>query len=262
MHPQSSTSESLHGYYAQGKQRNRHSGRRTSVSPERRWAIIERAGGICIYCGLPAVCVDHVVPYSYSQDNSDDNLVAACRWCNAHLSNMTFDSVRAKREYLQTQKGWTQHTSCGVRLTEPNPLPAANPTRLSHQTCPECGKEWTVQGRIKTTYCSLRCASRARVAALRRNGLMRPLVNQVCPECGGTFTHPDYPSWHQICCSESCRSKYANRGRKTCGVVTQVCPECGRSFSHAAHPSYHQICCSRSCASKKANRERAEKARA
>ncbi len=56
---------------------------RAQVSLTRR-AVFARDGGRCVYCGGPANSVDHVVPRSRGGTHTWDNVVAACRPCNAH----------------------------------------------------------------------------------------------------------------------------------------------------------------------------------
>ena len=60
----------------------RQRGYATAEYRRNRRLVLER-DGCCVYCGAPADTVDHVVPYARSQDNSLDNLVAACRSCNS-----------------------------------------------------------------------------------------------------------------------------------------------------------------------------------
>ncbi len=52
--------------------------------PLTRRAVFARDGGRCVYCGVPATSVDHVVPRSRGGAHSWDNVVSACRRCN-HL---------------------------------------------------------------------------------------------------------------------------------------------------------------------------------
>ena len=51
----------------------------------------ERDGGMCVYCGtgvrLESMAVDHVVPLSRSGTNVPENLVTACKSCNAQKSD-------------------------------------------------------------------------------------------------------------------------------------------------------------------------------
>jgi 5-methylcytosine-specific restriction endonuclease McrA len=56
------------------------------IAPTRR-AIFARDAYRCQYCGRPAENVDHVVPRSRGGRHSWDNVVAACRACNAAKSD-------------------------------------------------------------------------------------------------------------------------------------------------------------------------------
>ncbi len=63
---------------------------RSSLS---RRAVFIRDNFECQYCGRPAENVDHVVPRSRGGTHSWDNVVAACRRCNARKENRTLESV-------------------------------------------------------------------------------------------------------------------------------------------------------------------------
>src|SRR5919206_1977938 len=54
--------------------------RRVAVS---RRAVMARDGGLCQYCGSRADSIDHVIPRSKGGTHTWDNVVAACRPCNA-----------------------------------------------------------------------------------------------------------------------------------------------------------------------------------
>jgi 5-methylcytosine-specific restriction endonuclease McrA len=56
-----------------------------SVPKELRQLVLKRDRFLCSYCGTGdgELCADHVVPYSRGGATSADNLVAACRSCNA-----------------------------------------------------------------------------------------------------------------------------------------------------------------------------------
>ena len=62
-----------------------------------RWAVLERDGFACVYCGRrpPEIVlhVDHMLPRSKGGADSFDNLVAACQDCN--LGKGVRDSRRA-----------------------------------------------------------------------------------------------------------------------------------------------------------------------
>jgi 5-methylcytosine-specific restriction endonuclease McrA len=49
-----------------------------------RRAVFARDGHRCQYCGSAAENIDHVVPRSRGGTHTWDNVVAACRRCNAH----------------------------------------------------------------------------------------------------------------------------------------------------------------------------------
>ena len=56
-----------------------------------RLQVLSRDNNTCFYCNAEADTVDHIVPVSKSQDNSEaynpNNLVAACRRCNSARGN-------------------------------------------------------------------------------------------------------------------------------------------------------------------------------
>lgn len=60
--------------------------RRLHVAPSRK-AVFLRDGHSCQYCGRQAENVDHVIPRSRGGRHSWDNVVAACRRCNARKEN-------------------------------------------------------------------------------------------------------------------------------------------------------------------------------
>ena len=52
-----------------------------------RRAVFARDGHLCQYCGGTAENIDHVVPRSKGGSHTWDNVVAACRTCNARKEN-------------------------------------------------------------------------------------------------------------------------------------------------------------------------------
>ena len=54
---------------------------------------------------------DHIIPYSYSLSNADDNFVASCSICNGFKSSHMFDSDRRCRAYIK--KRWIKHLRSG-----------------------------------------------------------------------------------------------------------------------------------------------------
>ena len=66
--------------------------------PLTRRAVFVRDGGRCVYCGVPATSIDHVVPRSRGGRHEWDNVVSACRRCN---------HVKADRTVAEI--GWRLH---------------------------------------------------------------------------------------------------------------------------------------------------------
>ncbi|QRY40856.1 HNH endonuclease [Microbacterium hominis] len=52
-----------------------------------RAAVLERDGGICVYCGNEATTADHVTPKALGGRDELANLVAACLKCNGRKSD-------------------------------------------------------------------------------------------------------------------------------------------------------------------------------
>lgn len=81
---------------------------------------LEHQGFVCFYCGkqfntivyrkkkviILRMACDHMVPYSYSQNNHVSNFVIACHICNGMKSNKCFDTIEDAREYLN--KRWEE----------------------------------------------------------------------------------------------------------------------------------------------------------
>lgn len=76
--------------------------RRRGYEYRKRWdELIAYHGARCFYCRVEvATTIDHVVPYSYDEDNSIDNLVLACMLCNLLASDKHFEDVEQKRQYI------------------------------------------------------------------------------------------------------------------------------------------------------------------
>ena len=83
--------------------------------PLTRRAVFARDGGRCVYCGVPATSIDHVVPRSRGGRHEWDNVVSACRRCN---------HVKADRTVADL--GWRLHPPqepTGTRLAHPRHRP-------------------------------------------------------------------------------------------------------------------------------------------
>lgn len=77
--------------------------------------ILKQQGNCCAYCdrrfGARVAhrrrketlrpCWDHLVPFSYAQNNDGRNFVAACQICNGRKAAMMFQTMEEARVYLQ-----------------------------------------------------------------------------------------------------------------------------------------------------------------
>jgi len=62
-------------------------------APLTRRAVFARDAWICQYCGAPAENLDHVIPRSRGGEHVWENVVAACRRCNAKKENRLLSEV-------------------------------------------------------------------------------------------------------------------------------------------------------------------------
>jgi DNA-directed RNA polymerase subunit RPC12/RpoP len=70
--------------------------------------VYKRDGYICQYCGYNprtspdfiALCIDHIIPYSFGGSYRMENLVVACAQCNTIASNKVFCSFEEKKKYI------------------------------------------------------------------------------------------------------------------------------------------------------------------
>lgn len=74
------------------------------LTPNQKKKVLERFDYVCVYCFTEAETVDHVIPWSYAHDDSEDNLVAACWLCNLIAHNKMFDTLSHKQEYVIAKK--------------------------------------------------------------------------------------------------------------------------------------------------------------
>jgi len=84
---------------------------RRSLTPVQKERILERDDYVCAYCLGNATEVEHVVPFSYSGCDDEDNLVASCKECNRIASNFVFDNFDEKCEFIRTRRAgrkWTK----------------------------------------------------------------------------------------------------------------------------------------------------------
>jgi 5-methylcytosine-specific restriction endonuclease McrA len=88
--------------------------RRRRLPASLRKLILESQDYRCLYCGqrfgsivqmgsrvvVLSVRWDHVDPYCYSQNNTPSNLVAACQFCNAWKSGLSFQTIEEISDYV------------------------------------------------------------------------------------------------------------------------------------------------------------------
>ncbi len=87
--------------------------RRRSKKKEQQKTLIEQENR-CLYCSrkfgsfvkrgsrfvVVRLCWDHLVPYSYNQDNGHHNFVAACQICNRIKHSFMFQTVDEARVHI------------------------------------------------------------------------------------------------------------------------------------------------------------------
>lgn len=93
--------------------------KRKYISQYRKGKILREQGYKCIYClqeigstqtrnGFEEIMLsaefDHLVPFSYSQDNSTGNIVGACQICNGLKYNFHYKDLEQAREHLRDSR--------------------------------------------------------------------------------------------------------------------------------------------------------------
>ena len=78
--------------------------KRRIVAPRVREQLLNRYNRMCVYCGEAATEIDHIRPYSWDQNNDEDNLIASCRICNAIASDLMFDTFNEKWSYINARR--------------------------------------------------------------------------------------------------------------------------------------------------------------
>ena len=100
---------------------------RTRVALNRR-AIFLRDGHSCQYCGAPAENIDHVIPRSRGGQHHWENVVAACRPCNARKEDRLLSELAHMRLRRQPRppagRVWMLLAMGGVRPEWEEYLPA------------------------------------------------------------------------------------------------------------------------------------------
>jgi hypothetical protein len=69
-----------------------------------RLRIMQRDAWTCQYCGDRAEQVDHIRPVTAGGTHADENLVAACRKCNAWASDRVFASFAEKNRTILIER--------------------------------------------------------------------------------------------------------------------------------------------------------------
>lgn len=66
---------------------------RKPISPEIRNFVFARDGWACVYCGATErLSIDHIIPVTACGSDDPENLVCACRSCNASKGNVVIGS--------------------------------------------------------------------------------------------------------------------------------------------------------------------------
>ena len=87
------------------KKKKKYQARRRAIKLKTRFAILERDGFMCIYCGKNGtegtLHVDHVVPVSKGGETTEDNLVTACVECNLGKHGGIYEgAIKHAKEYV------------------------------------------------------------------------------------------------------------------------------------------------------------------
>src|SRR4030065_1550896 len=77
---------------------------RRGLTADRKKTILKKYDYTCVYCFCDGDNVDHIIPWSYTHDDSEDNLVVACWICNLIASNRVFDTFEEKQIFIQNRK--------------------------------------------------------------------------------------------------------------------------------------------------------------
>lgn len=99
--------------------------------------VIKKRGGNCLYCGGPAWTLDHVTPFCFTSDNSDENLVPACGLCNAVAGGKVFNSFEEKKSYILDRRA---ERSGLISARCPNGCGVTYAAIGKSDRCPDCGE--------------------------------------------------------------------------------------------------------------------------
>ena len=93
---------------------NRKGQKRRSLSKKERTLLASKTNFRCGYCGndLPdRFHVDHIIPFEYSGDCSEKNLLAACPQCNNFKSVLSLEQFRRELSY-QAERAFKRSVNC------------------------------------------------------------------------------------------------------------------------------------------------------
>lgn len=62
--------------------------------------VFAKSDGRCVYCDGVASCLDHIVPWHKSKDDSEGNLAACCEKCNGKLSKRDPGGLEQKKKFI------------------------------------------------------------------------------------------------------------------------------------------------------------------
>lgn len=158
--------------------------KRKLPSKEEQETLLAQFNNTCLYCSgiIGSYCKynnrlimlrlawDHFIPYSYLQDNPNNNWVLSCHICNGIKSNKIFKTLNEAKDYINEKRK--------LRVRSVRPLPSAvqkekSKAKVLHSKlqrvrmarkesthkCNECGLEialqfktcWTCQKKSKST---------------------------------------------------------------------------------------------------------------
>lgn len=139
----------------------------------------------CGYCFQEwATGYDHLLPFSYREDNRDSNLYPCCKRCNLLLSNKMFTTITEKREYVRTKliakgcwnlpalpEGVSQESASPEILQFYLPMGTMEPNSSTHTHCYICRKPFP-PGKIRAK--SLTCGRACSKERKRRRDASKP----------------------------------------------------------------------------------------
>lgn len=188
--------------------------RGVSYKGQTTWAeLIMLYGQNCAYCmEEPAQSVDHVLPWSYSQDSSIDNLRPCCMWCNLHASDKVFDSFHEKQNFLidkrrrsRATKMRTVCTTCFLPFQRPHmtnslfECPICEPSKSTGRQRRERESFLTLMrnaGIQPHLHAEIREMARAGATQARRKRELGELyIMSILGQDGGDFALEDLTTW-------------------------------------------------------------------